>query len=916
MFDPRLVRAINSRRCFVLVGSGLSCEIGYPSWDCLARDTYSQMVTMGVATDAPSYERYLESRKLPELFRHAEIDFGDRIKLLELVKRLLLPARRRKGVLYEVICKWPFACYLTTNFDNELSTHLEQLGEHFTVLRNRKKDFYPIRDGASHLIQKLHSDLDHPDEVVLTSSDYRRLYIDDDSRYFVDKLRQVFEMFDILIIGHSLTDPDIDYIVQLARKTASPHHPIYMIAADYSKADEREFLEKYNIVLMRYENRTGDHSELRRSVLAADRFIVPRIARGGSDFAAAKPSEEEAEAAAALYLFRRLQSTEGAESMSPLILAALADTKDEGMTREALLKTRLLKVLDDGNVAFHDAVDYCLKALIEQGLVTDVSAQYTITEQGYAKVQEFQTLRETEREQAFGQFALDLRSGYREITKEQVSQCRQFAEDALRTTFANRGLTITNQVYAHQSAGADELSDIFGYISRVAAQLPSEVQAAFVEAMHKFLVEPNAPQKKYLASVSQGFFLFHMLGRDPKCAQLRWNIFEKTLWLCDSSLLLPLIAVGCHNHDYALELFRLLGESHARVYTTPRLLQEAWRHFEWAVDFVAANRIDSAEFLRAALVKGSYKQNLFIDGYIRLSAEGHVGNFADYIEIVCPHGISRASFDQRVAAHVQLLTPLIISGFDQKDLGEIEAAKAAISTERSQTGTYRSELQVESEAEVWVLVKHIRSGKFSLPDAALIEHIYFVSQSKVLDKVFQPESTSTWTPEGLYRYTSALPGRQTDPDLIQQCMLHEYYYAGISFIDKERYLRFFGPSVDAAKASYAKEKTNYVSQVEKKYTQQLDEAFTRTPDLEKPFFVAQMGWRLAEASRQREEQASRRALEAEAKIRQLETEKDKGWKDREAKRQEQEAARLRNLSDPRHQRKRERQAKKRKRKQR
>jgi hypothetical protein len=145
-------------------------------------------------------------------------------------------------------------------------------------------------------------------------------------------------------------------------------------------------------------------------------------------------------------------------------------------------------------------------------------------------------------------------------------------------------------------------------------------------------------------------------------------------------------------------------------------------------------------------------------------------------------------------------------------------------------------------------------------------------------------------------------------------MLHEYYYAGISFIDRDRYIRFFGRSIDSSKASYKKEKARYIAELEDTYTRDIDEAFEKTPDLEKPFFVAQMGWRLAEASQQREKLATQRALEAEAKVKQLESEKSKAWKIREKRRQEQEAARLRNLQDPKHVRKRLKQAKKRKRK--
>ena len=213
-----------------------------------------------------------------------------------------------------------------------------------------------------------------------------------------------------------------------------------------------------------------------------------------------------------------------------------------------------------------------------------------------------------------------------------------------------------------------------------------------------------------------------------------------------------------------------------------------------------------------------------------------------------------------------------------------------------------------------MIVRNLRSGKYSIAGLESVERFYFVSQSRIMDQVFQTEGVTTWTPESLYRYLSALPGRQTNPDLLQQCMLHEYYYAGISFIDKDRYVRFFGPSIDAAKASYENEKISYISELEDTYPGDLDDVFDKIPDLEKPFFVAQMGWRRAEASQQKEEAERQRALKAEAKVRRLESERDKAWKTREKDGQEQEAARLRNLQDPKHLRKRRAQAKKRRRK--
>ena len=108
------------------------------------------------------------------------------------MKSKLKPEKRNGSYLYE-LGRWPFACYLTTNYDDELKASTDNAGQHYEVLRNRVEDFYHARDGAARLIWKLHSDLEHPDEAVLTSEDYQKYYVRDDGKYFRDKLRHILK---------------------------------------------------------------------------------------------------------------------------------------------------------------------------------------------------------------------------------------------------------------------------------------------------------------------------------------------------------------------------------------------------------------------------------------------------------------------------------------------------------------------------------------------------------------------------------------------------------------------------------------------------------------------------------------------------------------------------------------------------
>ena len=903
----------------LLVGSGPSCEIGYPSWEMLARLTYNHLNAIGRISDTDSYDKYIYNRQYPELFRQAERDLqNDRDALSDILKALLTPTLRKHSVIYELISKWPFASYLTTNYDDEIAYHLETSGQHFTTVRNRKEDFHLWRDGISNLIQKLHSDLNHPDEAILTSADYQRIYTGDSGQYFRDKLCYVFAMFDVFIIGHSLSDPDIDYILRLAKNRRGPAHPIYMAAADFTRADEQEFLEKYNIALVGYSNVDGSHSELRRMLKAVDRFIVPRHRFRERIVLQPRP-QDEMEAAIAISLYRRLQGVQATNYLTPLILSGLHLLNGQGIATKSITSLPPLNNLIQNRTNFIVAVEESVKALSHQGLVTEVAGITQITEDGRARVQEYQSIRRMEMDQAYGQFRLNLRNIYNSVTDSQLNQCQVLVEKIIVTSFANRGSVIANKIFSDQSARPDELADVFGWASDKAVEIDDgELRAAFIEAVYQFLVEPNLPQRRYLASVSQGYFLYHLLGLDPKCGEARRDIFQKTLWLCDSSVILPRVAVGCHNHDYATELFRMLADENALLYTTRRLLQEAWNHLVWAIRFVKKHSTESLEFLRAALVKGSYKQNLFLDGYIQFRADGKIGTFADYLELVLGTGqINRHTFDRTVAATGIRVTDISdLDGFVQEDWGDLEYAKEEIQKGRQARGIYRSPLQVESEAEIWILIQNLRSGKYSMAGLENDNRAYFVSQSRIIDQAIPGETVTTWNPEALYRYLSAMPGRNADPDLLQQCMLHEYYYAGISFIDKDRYEHFFGPSIDACKVSYEKEKENYVREVEDTFAGALENAFEVTPDLEKPFFVAQMVWQQAESSRRREKITTQRLAKAEARIKQLESERGKAWRIRAEKTQKQEEARLRNLLDPKHVRKRRRQAKKRKRKKR
>lgn len=105
IFPPQLIRNILSGRCFALVGSGPSCEVGYPSWERLAKVILEEVAAAGKVADPTGCADFLAKRQFPELFRQVEIDSGGRDRLIALVRKHLAPAPRAKGHLYEYLTR-------------------------------------------------------------------------------------------------------------------------------------------------------------------------------------------------------------------------------------------------------------------------------------------------------------------------------------------------------------------------------------------------------------------------------------------------------------------------------------------------------------------------------------------------------------------------------------------------------------------------------------------------------------------------------------------------------------------------------------------------------------------------------------------------------------------------------------------
>ena len=198
------------------------------------------------------------------------------------------------------------------------------------------------------------------------------------------------------IIGHSLADSDLRLVLQAAKETSSPDHPIFMIATGFTRGMQREFYERYNIAVVPYDNRDGTHGQLKRILIGAGRYI-PKRGEIAINHAPSDPAE--AEAAMALLLFRRLQEA-NAEAppglFAPLVLQAVAKSSSTPVLVAELIGMPPLSTIPEASsrTRVREAVDAALGVLVPNGLVILNGDTVELLAAGKGRLQEVAVTRE------------------------------------------------------------------------------------------------------------------------------------------------------------------------------------------------------------------------------------------------------------------------------------------------------------------------------------------------------------------------------------------------------------------------------------------------------------------------------------------------------------------------------------------
>lgn len=200
-FIEKYSKSILQNKATVFLGAGINIEAGLPDWKNLLDDILTELNLKKYDNiDIPLVTQFYINEKN-----------GSTKELLSILDEKINSQSYKPGKTLETLIKLPIKEFWTTNYDSILEQSLENEGKKPNIIYN-KKQFYNLTKKYS--VFKIHGDIKDKNNLVLWKESYD-LY-EKTKKFFWDKLSTELINKNFLFIGTSMTDPNLNLILNKA----------------------------------------------------------------------------------------------------------------------------------------------------------------------------------------------------------------------------------------------------------------------------------------------------------------------------------------------------------------------------------------------------------------------------------------------------------------------------------------------------------------------------------------------------------------------------------------------------------------------------------------------------------------------------------------------------------------------------
>ncbi|MES5482117.1 SIR2 family protein [Bradyrhizobium sp. INPA03-11B] len=219
----------------IFAGAGLSASAGFVDWRGLLTKFAKEL---GLDIDR-------EGEHLVRLAQYSHNHRGTRGHLDAAIIKSF-PVMKAPSVNHEILARLPISTYWTTNYDRLIETALGNAKRCVDVKHadNQLPQSMPGRDA---ILYKMHGDVGHPSEAVLTRNDYESYPTRRPG--FLNALSGDLTGKTFLFLGFSFTDPNLDHVLSQLRlryhDSQRQHYCLMRIPkkADYSSSKEHAYAQ-------------------------------------------------------------------------------------------------------------------------------------------------------------------------------------------------------------------------------------------------------------------------------------------------------------------------------------------------------------------------------------------------------------------------------------------------------------------------------------------------------------------------------------------------------------------------------------------------------------------------------------------------------------------------------------------------
>lgn len=855
MLRTDLLELINSGGVWAFIGSGASIDAGGPSWQSLIEQT-----TLCLDTDLQNkiksdsiFSSAFGKKQFPKCFSRMEYYCG-RNDLCSNVKKIFT-SLNTPGKMLTLLASWPFKGYITTNYDSLIEKAIHNVGElGWSSVGNTEDEVRKISGNVSKVIWHVHGHTEMTSDksrLVLTEKDYDDIYLEDSP--VIIQLKALMSHTRIVFLGFGFEDVEILRLLKRVGKLTDPSRPVYAFLYKTGDFDSQkaELFNQYNVDIIPYKKVENSHAGLMDLLNFYGAFVIRRTLKFGQPERRCPSYDPEA---TGLLVYNELCLKGQADVTYDILEMLLVARILVLLSRQSMPIDSLLADLTDKiramkrNIAPTE-IESFLKITIHKLIKTNnpmiTKDQPTNFVRLTPKGSEMVKQHAATAQRLFDQFSSSLHARAQSEFQNNPAAAQRIAkasESFIKDCIDRRSLGIAML----KSSTRDDLHSyhmtaLLQSLPEFMAQLASQKEAiSLSNVVQGVLSAPSEAEERYIGLCLQARFGVHLLGYDLDTLKTRANELRDTLFLVDSTTIIPFLAISSIGNDSAHRLINGLKSMNSSIASTDLLAEEAAEHARYALKKVENGQgHPTVETLKALTGRAGERSNAFLEGFVVEAAKGKIFDFSSYLSKICgfPNQTTLSNEDIELVLSKDNIHCYKFDewdGFDQTMFSERDERQLEIAGLRIDRKTYKHERQVKAEAEAVITIKYLRNGIFKV-DGNPVSNAFFISHTRIIDELSEYASNITMRPASILQWLATIAPVSVDElRVLTSNLLFELTENNLDIVDKAKLRVIFAPLIDASKKSFDEEVLKHRVLISEKYGEQRSKAFSDIADIDVP----------------------------------------------------------------------------------